>query len=361
MGGLELTAYLVNFALLFGWAALFLWRSPDRQNRKLFCVLASLQWIALSGLRHVSVGADTFAYKLQFERILTTSWREVLGSAWGTYFGPLDLKDPGYAVFVKVLQVVTSDYQLYLVLIAMIFTIPLGVFIYRYSADPLLSFLIYSSLFYSFFAITGIRQTVATALVVFIGYRFIEQRRLVPFLLTVLLAFTLHKSSAVFLLFYPLAAIRLSTWGTLALLSGAVVAFVYRLELMEVLGIVSGYEQYSGQFEGAGAWVFLAMLLVVIALTLLRLKGLSREQSHVNASYNALLLALVFTPLVFVDPNAMRVVQYFSLFSMILVPSVIRSFRDPNERALVSLVAASLLIFLFARSNPQYLFFWQGL
>lgn len=356
-----MTAYLVNIALLFAWAALLLWRTPDRQNRKLFCVFASLQWIALSGLRHVSVGADTFAYKLHFERVLDTSWSDVLGGVWGTYFGPLELKDPGYAVFVKMTQVVSSDYQVYLIMIAMLFTIPLGIFIYRYSIDPLLSFLIYSSLFYSFFAITGIRQTVATALVVFIGYRLIELRRLVPFLLVVLVAFTLHKSSAVFLLFYPLSSLRLSARSAFALLAGAVLAFMYRLELMQFLGVLSGYEQYARQFQGAGAWVFGAMLLLVVTVALVRSAGLSREDAHVNASYNALLLALVFTPLTFVDPSAMRVVQYFSLFLMILVPSVVRSFRDPNERVLVSLVAASLLIFLFVTGNPQYLFFWQAL
>jgi len=36
------------------------------------------------------------------------------------------VKDPGYTVFVKTLQLITSDYQVYLVLVAAMFTIPLG-------------------------------------------------------------------------------------------------------------------------------------------------------------------------------------------------------------------------------------------
>ncbi|MDZ4177764.1 MAG: EpsG family protein [Coriobacteriia bacterium] len=356
-----MTAYLVNIALLFVWAALFLWQPQGRKNKKLFCALASVQWIALSGLRHVSVGADTLQYKAHFDRVLYISWNELLGRAWGTYFGPLELKDPGYAIFVKAMQLVSHDYQVFLILIAMVFTIPLGVFIYRYSTDPLLSFLIYSTLFYSFFAITGIRQTVATALVVLIGYHFIEKRRLVPFLLLAAAAFTIHASSVGFVPFYFLANKRLSGWIATALLGAPIVVYVFRLEVMQFLGALSGYEQYARQFEGAGTWVFTGMLVLTVIVTLVRFASMPREEPHVNAAFNALLLGLVFAPLTFLDPNAMRVVQYATLFLLILGPALVASFQTRHERAIVHLVAASALVFLFVGGNPQYIFFWQGL
>lgn len=351
----------MNIALLFVWAALFLWQPRERRNKKLFCALASAQWIALSGLRHVSVGADTWNYELHFERVVAATWSDIFLNVWSTYFGPLDLKDPGYSVFVKTAQLLSSDYQVYLVLVAMTFTVPLGVFIYRYSSDPLLSFLIYSTLFYSFFAITGIRQTVATALVVLIGYHFIEKRRLIPFLLLAAVAFTIHASSAGFIPFYFLANKRLSGWIAMALLGAPLVVYAFRLEVMQFLAAVSGYEQYARQFEGAGAWVFAGMLVLTVIITLIRSSAIPMDELQANAAFNALLVGLVFTPLTFLDPNAMRVVQYFTLFLLVLAPALVGSFRSRNERAVVYLIAASALVFLFVRGNPQYLFFWQAL
>ena len=108
-------------------------------------------------------------------------------------------KDPGYAVFEKIVQIFTDNYQVYLVVVAAVFFIGLAFWIYRYSSEPCMSYLIFSSFLFGFYALTGLRQTVATVLVVFIGTRLIEKRKFLPFLLVVLVAFTVHKSAICFL------------------------------------------------------------------------------------------------------------------------------------------------------------------
>jgi hypothetical protein len=85
-----------------------------------------------------------------------------------------------------------------------------------------------------------------------------------------------------------------------------------------------------------------------------------RDKPDATAWYNAMLLALLLTPLVFAQPVAMRVVQYFSLFLILLIPAVVTSFEDKYLRALAYLVAGAFLLFLFARVNLEYLFFWQS-
>ena len=74
--------------------------------------------------------------------------------------------------------------------------------------------------------------------------------------------------------------------------------------------------------------------------------------------YNALFFGLLFLPLVFVNPTAMRVVQYYSLFLMLSVPEVARSF----EKKTGILIYMGMLIILFSASNVygyKYVFFWQ--
>ena len=75
-------------------------------------------------------------------------------------------KDPGYLAFQKIVQIFTSEYQVFLFVIAIIFFSALGNFIYKNTTrlnDAIIAFFIYSVLFYSFFSITGHRQTIATA------------------------------------------------------------------------------------------------------------------------------------------------------------------------------------------------------
>lgn len=357
-----MTIYLINIALLFAWACLLLWNKPNEAKRKAFCIAATAQWVLLSGLRDITVGADTYSYKVfRFDPLLDTPWKDVFSAFSNSYFGTAGIKDPGYLVVVKLLQLVTVNYQVFLFLIALMFTVPLGIFIYRRSPEPFMSFLIYSCLFSSFFAITGIRQTLATALVVLIGYQFIEQRRLLAFLAIALVAITIHKSAIVFVPFYFIAPQRTTRPRALGLLLAAGVVYVLRAPIMRFLGDAMAYEQYSEQYVGAGgAWVFTAMLVLVLGAALWRAPLLLKEHPERMGWYNAVFVALLFTPLTFVDPNAMRVVQYFSLFLMLLVPAILESFEDKHERALGYLLAFALLVALFVRTDPQYIFFWQG-
>ena len=68
-----------------------------------------------------------------------------------------------------------------------------------------ISWVVYSTLFYSFFAITGHRQTIATGIVVWGGLECIRKRKLIPFLLLTFVAYTIHASAICVLPFtgYP--------------------------------------------------------------------------------------------------------------------------------------------------------------
>ena len=59
-----MVVYLCNIACLTGmW---FLLSNYRKDKNRIFCFFASLNWILISGLRSLSVGDDTKAYKEQF-------------------------------------------------------------------------------------------------------------------------------------------------------------------------------------------------------------------------------------------------------------------------------------------------------
>ena len=353
-----MSIYLFNIALIILYGIVFLY-TPKFRNRKLFCAMASLNWILLSGLRHISIGADTYVYKVySFEISRKLTWYEIFNSFCLFFKGESLIMEPGYTMLERVTQIFTTNYQVYLIVIAIIFTVPLGKWIYKNSREPLISFLLYSVLFYSFFAITGHRQTIATALVVLIGYERIKKKQLFAFLGLVAVAFTIHKSAIAFLPFYFLANKKITKNYLITMLAIFPVIFLLRFQLMNLLVNIVGYESYLFQYEGAGTWTFTLILLLVFVVTVWKHKTILSTNPQAIHYVNALILAVFFTPLTFINPSTMRVVQYYSLFLMLLIPDIILSFNK-KERAIVYYVATGLLLLLFIRNNPSYLFFWQ--
>ncbi|ACQ70123.1 MULTISPECIES: EpsG family protein [Exiguobacterium] len=348
-----MTIYLVNMALLVGWGMLLI-RHEIPSRRAWFVSFATIQWIVLSGFRDVTVGADTAQYKALFLQSQTLP----LGAFTDRFFEIVftESEDPGFYLFQRLIQYVITDYQVYLVLIAMIFMIPLGYFIYKYSSEPLISFLLFSVLFYEFFAVTGLRQTVATALVVLVGYHFVRARKLGWFLLLVCIAMTIHKSSLIFVPFYFLANKQLTKAYLMTMFGVIVGLFVFRNPFFDLLVQVSGYDTYSAM-DGAGAVNFSLMLLSVLFVALWRKEQILANNPSAIHFFNALLLAACLLPLTFLNPSMMRLVQYFSLFLLLMIPEIVGTF-ERRERLVVYYSAVMLLGLLFIREAPVYSFFW---
>ncbi|MCC9621950.1 EpsG family protein [Thalassospira sp. MA62] len=348
-----MTIYLVNMALLVGWGMLLI-RHEIPSRRAWFVSFATIQWIVLSGFRDVTVGADTAQYKALFLQ----SQMLPLGAFTDRFFEIVftESEDPGFYLFQRLIQYVITDYQVYLVLIAMIFMIPLGYFIYKYSSEPLISFLLFSVLFYEFFAVTGLRQTVATALVVLVGYHFVRARKLGWFLLLVCIAMTIHKSSLIFVPFYFLANKQLTKAYLMTMFGVIVGLFVFRNPFFDLLVQVSGYDTYSAM-DGAGAVNFSLMLLSVLFVALWRKEQILANNPSAIHFFNALLLAACLLPLTFLNPSMMRLVQYFSLFLLLMIPEIVGTF-ERRERLVVYYSAVMLLGLLFIREAPVYSFFW---
>lgn len=351
--------YLVNVILIVAWGLLLLGYNTNKLKRKLFCIIASTQWVLLSGLRHITIGADTEAYRQMFEKTKNWSWDFIWYRFNEIMFNGGNGKDPGYAVFEKLSQYISNDYQIYLIIIALIFTVPLGIFIYKYSKNPCISFLVYSSLFYAFFAITGHRQTIATGIALFGGYEFIKKKSFFRFMLMIILAYPIHKSVMCLIPFYFIAHKKITYKYAISILIGFLLIFILKNPIMNILATITGYEDFANQFEGAGTWTFTFMFIIIVLVAIWKIPIiLNNKDKDITIWYNAIFMALLLIPLTFVDPNAMRSVQYFSIFIIVLIPEIIKSFNI-REQSIIYYTASSLLIALLVKSNPQYLFFWQ--
>lgn len=360
-----MTVYLINIALTLVLGICLIYIQPTQQKKKIFCWLSSTSWVLISGLRHISIGADTANYARSFERAGSTEWVDVFNAMYRVYLQGYSpelsaeyflYKDPGYLLFQKVVHLFTDNYQVYLVLIAAFFFAAMGRFIYKNSVDPCFSYILFSTLFYSFFAITGHRQTLATTLIVFIGYEFIKERKFWKFILVALLAYLLHKSSIVFLPFYFLSRIKISGKYLAAL--GGFTAVILGIGGQATIWLASlvGYD--IEEVYEAATYTFTTLMVMVALVVLLCYSRFKNDSPYKGIEVSATMLAAMFALFTLVNHGMMRIQQYYSLAMMLSLPSAFTAFK-PRNRFLVTLLCVFVLVILLIRNSPQYRFFWQ--
>ncbi len=332
-----------------------------KQYIKIICFILILQ----SGLRNVAVGSDTFAYFQWFEDIKLTSWQNIIEDVKDYYQIGLG-KDPGYLVFQKLIQIITGEYQIYLFIIAILFFSALGNFIYRNTtrlSDVIMSFIIYSVLFYSFFSITGHRQTIATAVALF-SFELIKRKKFLLFIISILLASTIHRSVLIFIPFYFISQIK----NTKYLYRGVLILFPFFMfnkdNISDFIKLAGGYDEYE-QTETAGSYTFTVMFALISIVALWRYKIIISNNSNTSKYYVAFAIALLFIPLTWINESSMRVVQYFSIFILLFVPEIIYSFQAISLRIRIYITrfVIILLVTLFIKANINsdlsYGFFWE--
>lgn len=348
--------YLVNIALTIIWG-IALNDLKNVNGKKLLCVLCALQWIILSGFRDYSVGADTYQYFSHYQSVDSYQWNYVLEQTIAAFSNTNALNDPGYTLLVKLFRLTGLDYRGFLIFVATAFMAALAYSVYKNSPDPCVSFILFSCLFYSFFAITGIRQTLATALVVLLGYEFIKRRRLVPFLLVTIAAFLLHKSALVFAPFYFLCNIKLTRRSLIVAACVALGIFAYREQIIGM--IMSGSLQFDAFADEKNKSAPLSMTVYFVGLFCMIWwkKGVLSERFPQSSQWvNALLLACILFPMVFVVSSSMRVVQYYSLFTLFLLPALTECFSKKEEAVLAKMLCVAVLVLAFVSTNPYFRF-----
>ena len=347
-----MTIYLINIALIIFWR-LLLGNRPESNSKKIYCGIVAFQWILVSGLRDWRVGADTYAYYLWFEEVKRERWSELFGNLYGYLFRGLEVNDPGYNLLTKVFQIVFKDYQVFLIAIALLFMGLMAMWIYRNSASPCPAFIIFSTLFYSFYAVTGPRPTIATALLVFLGYELIKERKLLKFAVVAFVAFLIHKSSLVFVPYYFPSALPVSPIVVLAYLVAIPVVTLLGEQFYGPVALWMGFSENQIEYDVGGAELF-AVLLALLSVAILILYPLIKQRREdAQFLFHATALTLLSALLVVQNQAFMRVQQYYSLFIMITIPEIFNTLKK-EQRVFAYVALGSVMILYLIGNNPYY-------
>lgn len=307
-----------------------------------------------SALRHIAVGADTYSYFQQFESVKTTTWLEVFLSFPEVYiYG--EGKDPGYLLLQKVFQIFSGDFRLFLFFVAIIFFYAYAQVLIKYTRNTLEVLTAnfgYLALFYSFYSITGLRQTISVALGILFLLSLID-KKYIKSIIFFIIAFIIHKSS-IFLLLIPLLYYFKRHGFLLFLYVIAFIVFLLsRSYFVNLALVLSDYEPIELPLP-----ILLDIFYFVMTLFIwsrIR-KGANNE---IMSLFNVYALTFAWIPLLGNDSPLMRAILYFNIYILVLLPRAIT--YTSKYRNLLFLSINIFFIYYILSSRINYKFFWEEL
>ena len=343
--------YHILFFFLIFVGYLFFKGAASKNARNGFIIWACCLMALQSGLRHVAVGADTYNYMIMFNKAQDYSWNYIWQAFYETYVLN-EAKDPGYFIVQKLFGYITTDFTYFLVAVAVLFFYAWGALVKRYTRtiDEVLTAIgIYYLLFYSFFSITGIRQTITIALGI-LAFLAIVDKRYLRFVCLLIPAFFIHKSAGIIILFPLLYRIKNQSilWKLVVL--AFVVDLIFRTPLMNRFVDIADYEK---DFHMRPPYSLMVLLFSISLFIYNHIKRLSHHDDR-RKLFNMYAITFAWIPLLGWDSLFMRQVLFFSIFSSVLAPI---SLKDQNKAIYMAFTAFCYIYFLLL--NSEYAFFWQ--
>jgi hypothetical protein len=212
------------------------------------------------------------------------------------------------------------------------------------------------------------RQFLSIAILLF-SIDFIKERKFIKFTIFVLLATSIHFTSIVFFVVYPLSYIKFNAKKTILLLSLGVISAISFDKLIQIFVSVTG--RYAGYLEG-GYFNFEGNIAIYINLIInllfflvavftkywrcdelekldeklgLNNQFIKQGFSNENLWYIFCLLTLILSIIGLNATILSRIESYYSIFFLAFIPNVVKYIRSKELRAIVTL---GIIVGLFA-------------
>lgn len=331
--------------------------SRKRVGKKIFMIYSFLQLTLLCGLRNEYIGTDTWGYiHLYFENVK----RVDISSEFFKVFN----REPGYYLFTKIISLFASDYTWLLIIISGVTILLVCLTLYKYSADPVLSIFIFITLRSYSFVFTGMRQGLALG-ICFFSYRYIKERRFIPFLACVILASTIHTSALVFLLAYFWCELEITAKKMLFVLLTMPCLILLRDPIYSLLNLVIsnvGYLSSATSYRD-GLSTSIVYSLVLCGGLILKNKILKKDNQN-KYLFNMIILAIFFYVLGYLGDGLVRIAMYFGWFIILFIPEILSALADRKIRhiAYISLYIILFLQYIYLGPGAAlvpYRFYWQ--
>jgi transmembrane protein EpsG len=312
---------------------------PNQSNiikpNSILVILGVTVLAIVSGLRK-NIG-DTFFYMHSYE-LSPITWSDI------------DFKeDFGFNILQMLLQKISGDAQL-LILVTGIITNVLIVFVlYKYSRIFELSVYVYITSGMYTTSMNGIRQFFAAA-IMFTATKYLLNGNFKKYLIIILIASTMHKSVLVLIPMYFI--VRREAWSkvTFLLLISAVFIVLGFNTFSEVLFSTIGdtkYAEYENFAEGGVNFLRVIVNIVPVIVAYLGREKLRSLWPQSDYIVNMTIISTVFIIIASQNWIFARFNIYFGLYGLLLISWVPKLFRDKDGKLIYYAIILFYFIFYF--------------
>lgn len=368
--------YIFVIVCMTGWY--YLCKQSGDKHYKYFLIGTAILMTLFYGLRGQDVGSDTISYIIMFKE----DGVQPLSGLWDYMW---ERKSPAYVLAEWLFYKILPFPQLWLIATSAFFFFTFSKFVEKNSMDPYFSYLIFFTIFGAF-QMTGIRQSCAMA-VLMMAFEQMKKKKLIKYLLLVGLAYLFHKSALVFLPFYFIGKRRITKLDIPIITIIIVAIYRNRAFLFDYIKSFTSYDYFEqlnhGEPINFSIMIYTSTLLAIILCLYLaykerkqavyefsssnRLSGQRRSGSRalikktvykddelVLYSYyaNSMILASMFMPLVAINGSVRRIVMYFALLMILLIPKAFKEFLAPGVRLMCKFVLGGLLSYILLSGVP---------
>ena len=313
-------------------------KTDKRYNlKRLGCLLlAAVPMFFLIGFRNQDIGADTSNYLNHFTHIAQSPWSQIFDDTRMEY---------GYIVFVKIISLFTKSPLVYQVICALVYWVMISIFANQMDESSFSFLFLFSTLGSYTFMFTGTRQCLAMSICLF-SYVFIRKRKIIPFLLLVVLAYFFHKSSILFLVTYFIHN-RKITWYNMLIYGGVSALSVYYIEnIQQFFNKALDYD-YGIESTGSGG-IFLILILGLTTMSYIITVMYDKLTKKFSGLFNIGVITVFFWILRIITRVAERPSFFFLFFSCALVAYALDVIPKAKERFVAKIVVFAVSLALYA-------------
>ncbi len=295
--------------------------------------------IALSALPLFLIGA--FRYDVGKDYLFTyVPYFELVSSVRGNY----DRLEPLYHLINWVVAALGGDYFGVFAISALLFIAFVYVQIFKDSPYPALSIFLLVGMGYYFVSFNAMRQMIGCAILLY-SVRYIEEKKLLRFLVCVGIASCFHVSCIVFVVMYWGGKIKIRPVWAFALTAAII---LLNQAVTWLLKTIISWTKYSIYFSSAFDTGETAIVMMAINAVLLLVGSMCyKEDAKYQIYYNLQLAALWITALSGSIALFLRLLWAFGLPSIIMLPLAVCQLPGEKSRKL-AIAAVVLLFFAYA-------------
>lgn len=330
------------FVLFSSCAWIILAGKFNANNRAVYIPLLIL--VTLASLRHYTVGSDAPSYTIWFRIPVSVDAFTVNKDV-----------ELGYQIFLKAMINLYDNYAEYFFTVSLIIILPILLLLRKYSENYLFSYYIYVTFGFYLALFNPVRQMIAVSLC-FYATRFILERKVIYYVITVVFASLFHISAWVMLPMYFVCnsniRVELKCFGAFVTsLMGASIMINY------LAADNSRYSNYTEAMTSNGTGLYTVILYISIAIFVYLFGGKLRKSNDVYKVAEQLYLigVCILAPLILLktDPSGpQRIISYFYVYLMFVLPCL---FKYINNKIIVLIFS----IFCFVYYVLIILYFGQ--